>query len=127
MQDMWEKWTMLATLACSTCLMRGPVGKILEATGGRDYILGVRDEIIAIASAAGHAPRAPFVEHITGMLTTAGSPLTASMFRDVAAGLPTEADHIVGDLVARGHAAKIDVPRLRVAYAHLKTYEAQRG
>jgi 2-dehydropantoate 2-reductase len=127
MQDMWEKWTMLATLACSTCLMRGPVGKILEAPGGRDYILGVRDEIIAIASAAGHAPRAPFVERITGMLTTAGSPLTASMFRDVAAGLPTEADHIVGDLVARGHAAKIDVPRLRVAYAHLKTYEAQRG
>ncbi|MGB3448674.1 MAG: 2-dehydropantoate 2-reductase [Xanthobacteraceae bacterium] len=127
MQDMWEKWTMLASLASSTCLMRGPVGKILEAPGGRDYILGVRDEISAIASAAGHTPRAPFVERMTGMLTTEGSPLTASMFRDVAAGLPTEADHIVGDLVARGDAAKVPVPRLRVAYTHLKTYEAQRG
>lgn len=127
MQDMWEKWTMLASLAASTCLMRGPVGKILAAPGGRDYILGVRDEISTIASAAGHTPRAPFVERMTGMLTTEGSPLTASMFRDVAAGLPTEADHIVGDLVARGDAAKLPVPRLRVAYTHLKTYEAQRG
>ncbi len=127
MQDMWEKWTMLATLACATCLMRGPVGKILEAPGGRDYILGVRDEIGAIAAAAGHPPRAPFLERATAMLTAEGSPLTASMFRDIAAGLPIEADHIVGDLVARADAAKVAVPRLRVAYTHLKTYEAQRG
>jgi len=127
MQDMWEKWIMLATLASATCLMRGPIGKILEAPGGRDYILGVRDEISAIASAAGHKPRAPFIERITAMLTSAGSPLTASMFRDIAAGLPTEGDHVVGDLVARGDAAKVAVPRLRVAYTHLRTYEAQRG
>lgn len=126
-QDMWEKWTLLATLACSTCLMRAALGKILQAPGGRDYILGVRDEIRAIASAAGHNPRAPFIERITTMLTTEGSPFTASMFRDIQGNLPIEADHIVGDLIARADAAKIDVPRLRVAYAHLKTYEAQRG
>ena len=28
--------------------------------------------------------------------------MTASMFRDVRAGLPVEADHVIGDLVARG-------------------------
>lgn len=126
-QDMWEKWTLLATLACSTCLMRAALGNILQAPSGRDYILGVRDEIRAIASAAGHNPRAPFIERITTMLTTEGSPFTASMFRDIQGNLPIEADHIVGDLIARADAAKIDVPRLRVAYAHLKTYEAQRG
>ena len=126
-QDMWEKWTLLARLLRATCPLRGPVGKILEAPGGRDYILGVRDEIRAIARAAGHDPRAPFVERIPAMLTPEGSPLTASMFRDIQGNLPIEADHIVGDLIARADAAKIDVPRLRVAYAHLKTYEAQRG
>ena len=107
-QDMWEKWTLLATLACSTCLMRAELGKILQAPGGRDYILGVRDEIRAIANAAGHDPRAPFVEQVTAMLTAEGSTS-------------------VGDLIARADAARIDVPRLRVAYTHLKTYEAQRG
>lgn len=127
LQDMWEKWVLLATLACSTCLMRAAVGKILQAPGGREYILGVRDEISQIAAAAGHMPRAPFIELITGMLTTEGSPFTASMFRDIVAGLPIEADHIIGDLIARATAAKLDVPRLRTAYTHLKTYEAQRA
>ncbi len=126
-QDMWEKWLLLATLACSTCLMRAAIGKILLAPGGREFILGVLDEIGSIAAAAGHAPRTPFLERITAMLTTEGSTFTASMFRDIVAGLPIEADHIVGDLLARGDAAKKPTPRLRIAYTHLKTYEAQRG
>ena len=33
-QDMWEKWVFLASLAASTCLMRAPVGHILAAPGG---------------------------------------------------------------------------------------------
>ena len=62
-----------------------------------------------------------------GMLTAEGSPMTASMFRDIKAGLPVEADHVIGDLVARADAAKIPVPKLRIAYTHLKAYEKQRG
>ena len=53
--------------------------------------------------------------------------MTASMFRDIKAGLPVEADHVIGDLVARADAAKIPVPKLRIAYTHLKAYEKQRG
>jgi 2-dehydropantoate 2-reductase len=34
---------------------------------------------------------------------------------------------VIGDLIARGDAAKVPVPRLRTAYTHLKAYEAQRG
>ncbi len=127
MQDMWEKWVLLTTLASSTSLMRAPVGYILASPGGRDFILGVRDECGGVATASGYAPRAAFLERITGMLTTEGSPLTASMFRDIKAGAPVEADHVIGDLIARGDAAKAPVPRLRVAYTHLKAYEKARG
>jgi 2-dehydropantoate 2-reductase len=127
MQEMWEKWVFLASLAASTSLMRAPVGDILAAPGGRDFLLGILDECSAIAKAAGHAPRAPFLERANGMLTTEGSPLTASMFRDIKAGAKVEADHVVGDLIARGDAAKIPVPKLRTAYTHLKAYEKQRG
>jgi 2-dehydropantoate 2-reductase len=126
MQEMWEKWVLLTTLASSTCLMRAAIGHILAAPGGRDFILGVRDECSAVAKAADHAPREAFLTRITGMLTTEGSPLTASMFRDIKAGAPVEADHIVGDMIARGDAAKVPVARLRSAYTHLKAYEAQR-
>ncbi len=127
MQEMWEKWVMLTTLAASTSLMRAPVGHILAAPGGRDFILGVRDECSAVAKAADHAPREMFVSRMNGMLTTEGSPLTASMFRDIKARAPVEADHVVGDMIARGDAAKVPVPRLRIAYTHLKAYESQRA
>jgi 2-dehydropantoate 2-reductase len=126
-QEMWEKWVFLAALAASTCLMRASVGHILRAPGGKDFILGMLDECSEVADAEGYAPRAAFLERTRGMLTTEGSQMTASMFRDIKAGAPVEADHVIGDLLRRGDAAKVPVPRLRIAYAHLKAYENQRG
>jgi len=126
-QDMWEKWVFLASLAASTSLMRASVGEILSAPDGKDFLLGMLDESSAVATAEGHTPNGPFFQRTRGMLTTEGSPMTASMFRDIQAGLPVEADHVIGDLVARADAAKIPVPKLRIAYTHLKAYEVQRG
>ena len=127
LQEMWEKWVFLASLAASTSLMRASVGNILAAPGGTDFILGMLDECSAVAAAEGHAPRAPFLERTRGMLTAEGSPMTASMFRDIKVGANVEADHVIGDMIARAEAAKIPVPKLRVAYTHLKAYEKQRG
>jgi 2-dehydropantoate 2-reductase len=126
-QEMWEKWVFLASLAASTCLMRASVGIILASPGGKDFILGMLDECSATAAAEGHAPRAAFLERTRGMLTAEGSQMTASMFRDIKAGAPVEADHVIGDLVARADAAKVPVPKLRTAYTHLKAYEKARG
>jgi 2-dehydropantoate 2-reductase len=126
-QEMWEKWVFLASLAASTSLMRTSVGNILAAPGGREFMLGILDECSAVATAEGHAPSGPFFERVRGMLTAEGSQMTASMFRDIKAGAPVEADHVIGDLIARADAAKVPVPKLRTAYTHLKAYEMQRG
>jgi 2-dehydropantoate 2-reductase len=126
MQDMWEKWVFLTSIAASTCLMRAPVGVILAAPGGRDFMLGLLDECRAVATAEGFPPREAALQRTTAMLTTEGSPLTASMFRDIKANMPVEADHLVGDLIARGDAGRVPVPRLRTAFTHLKAYEKQR-
>jgi 2-dehydropantoate 2-reductase len=126
-QEMWEKWVFLASLAAATSLMRSSVGNILAAPGGKDFMLGMLDESSAVATAEGHAPRAPFLERTRGMFTAAESQMTASMFRDIKVGAPVEADHVIGDLIARGDAAKVPVPKLRTAYTHLKAYEKQRG
>jgi 2-dehydropantoate 2-reductase len=126
-QEMWEKWVFLASLAASTCLMRTSIGNILASPGGKDFILGMLDECSAVAAAEGYPPRAPFLERTRGMLTAEGSQMTASMFRDIKAGAPVEADHVIGDLLARGDAGKIPVPKLRIAYTHLKAYEKQRA
>lgn len=126
-QDMWEKWVFLASIAASTSLMRAPIGAIVAAPGGKDFLLGILDECTAVAKAAGHAPGGPFFQRIKGMLTAEGSPGTASMFRDIKAGGKVEADHVIGDMIARADAAKIPVPKLRTAYTHLKAYENVRG
>ena len=126
-QEMWEKWVFLASLAAATSLMRSSVGNILAAPDGKDFMLGMLDESSAVATAEGHAPRAPFLERTRGMFTAAESQMTASMFRDIKVGAPVEADHVIGDLIARGDDAKVPVPKLRTAYTHLKAYENQRG
>ena len=127
LQDMWEKWVFLASNAASTSLMRAAIGMILAAPGGKDFLLGILDECRAVATAEGYPPRAPAMQRATGMLTAEGSPLTASMFRDIKASQPIEADHVIGDLIARADIAKVPVPRLRAAYTHLKAYEQTRG
>ena len=127
LQDMWEKWVFLASNAASTSLMRAPIGMILAAPGGKDFLLRILDECRAVATAEGYPPRAPALERATGMLTAEGSPLTASMVRDIKAGQPIESDHVIGDLIARADTAKVSVPRLRTAYTHLKAYEQTRG
>jgi len=126
-QDMWEKWVFLASIAASTSLMRAPIGAIVAAPGGKDFLLGILDECTAVAKAAGHEPGGPFFQRIKGMLTAEGSPGTASMFRDIKAGGMVEADHVIGDMISRADAAKIPVPKLRTAYTHLKAYENVRG
>lgn len=127
MQDMWDKWVFLASLAGITCLMRAPVGDIVAAPGGRDAALALLDDCRRVAAACGHEPRETVIERARGMLTEAGSGFTASMMRDLEQGHRVEADHVIGDLLARGEAHGVDTPLLRLAYAHLKAYEARRA
>ncbi|MGY4225081.1 2-dehydropantoate 2-reductase [Bradyrhizobium sp. USDA 4503] len=129
-QDMWEKWVFLGTLAASCCLMRAPMGDIVAVLDGREFAVAVSEECRAIAVAAGHPPRAEFVARRMSLLTEEGSSFAASMLRDVEAGHRVEADHVIGDLIARGYALSVATPLLRIAYTHLKVYEhrtAHRG
>ncbi|RDK03038.1 2-dehydropantoate 2-reductase [Paraburkholderia lacunae] len=124
---MWEKWVFLAALAASTCLMRGSVGDILAAPDGKRIIESLLGECRAVAEHNGFMMGADFEGRATQTLFTP-SPLTASMLRDVENHSHTEADHILGDLISRGGDAQNGehgLSLLRIAYSHLKTYEAR--
>jgi 2-dehydropantoate 2-reductase len=129
LQEMWEKWVFLATLAGATCLMRVSIGDIVAAPGGKDFVLVLLEECSAVAEANRHPPRETFVDRYRAALTAEGSSLTASMLRDIERGAPIEADHIVGDLIRRGDEGGARLrghSLLGVAYAHLKAYEVRR-
>jgi len=121
--EMWEKWTMLATLGGITCLMRGNIGEVVAAPGGASFILSFLDEVVSVVSAVGEAPKRAFLEGARKTLTTPGSMQSPSMFRDLQQGSPIEADQIIGDLLARGTNAGIPTPLLAAAYAHLSVYQ----
>ena len=130
LQEMWEKWVFLASLAGSTCLFRAPVGVILSTPDGASIIERLFAECRAIAAGHGHAVRDSFLERSRAMLFAKGSSLTASMLRDVQNGSRIEADHVLGDLIQRGGAAQhgsSELSVLRVVYSQLKAYEAQRS
>lgn len=126
-QVMWQKWVFLASLAAISCLMRGSVGDVAAAPGGRAFADAVVDEAAAVAAAGGHPMPSDELERIRATMTQEGSPFAASMFRDLSQGYPVEADHIIGDLVARAQAHGVAVPLLAAAYTHLGVYERSRN
>ena len=126
-QDMWEKFVLLATMAGMTCLMRANVGQIMQADDGEALMTEALAEADSVASAAGHASRPARLAAARATLTERGSSFAASMLRDVERGGPTEAAHVVGDLLTRARAAGLPAPLLRTAWCHLQAYEARRA
>ncbi len=123
-QEMWEKWVFIATTAGITCLMRASVGDYVAA-GATDLALGLLKECASIAAAQGFPLREPALERARAALTAVGSPIKASMLRDIEGGNRVEGDQILGDLLRR--AGKPDAHSLlRIAALHVKSYEQGR-
>jgi len=127
MQDMWDKWVMLGTLASLTCVMRAPVGDILATNDGEAIVRETIEECRQVAAAAGHEPSAAGLKTVEGIVLARGSMFAASLLYDLERRGRVEAEHIVGDLLARAGAAGLATPNLRFAYAHLQAYEYRRA
>jgi 2-dehydropantoate 2-reductase len=126
-QDLWEKIVFLSALAAGTCLFRGQVGEIMSAPGGREAMERLIAANVEIATREGRAPRPAAIEAARKRLTDPEGTWSASMLRDMEAGNPVEADHIVGFMLEKARRHKLDDTVLSLAYTHLKTYERRRA
>lgn len=117
---LWEKWAFIAAAGVVTCLFRGPVGKIIDA-GGLSKITEAIRELEAVAAAAGHPVSDAAHAQSLALLTELGSGFTSSLYRDVVAGLPTEAEHILGDLARRAHELGVATPLLDLTLIQIRT------
>ena len=126
-REQWVKYTFLTALAAGTCLMRGDVGSIVATDHGTAFMQALYAECLAVAAHAGQPIPQAAQDIALGAVTKAGSPIKASMLRDLEAGQRVEAAHIVGDMLERALAAGQQAPLLRSAYSHLQVYEAQRA
>ncbi len=123
--DMWEKFVMLTTLAAMSCLLRGSVGDIVAAPDGEALMLECLAECEAVAAASGYPTRPAHRQECRAMLTRRGSDFSASMRRDLEKGARTEADAVLGDMLARARALGVSAPILRVAACHLAVHETR--
>ncbi|MFD8413658.1 ketopantoate reductase family protein [Streptomyces sp. NPDC059650] len=120
---MWHKWVFITTLGASTCLMRGSVGEFTAVPGGPELARDLLAEAAAVSAAAGYPVPAAELDFTARTVTTPGSRLTPSMYRDVLAGRPTEVEHVLGDLVARARALGVPTPLLDLATLNLRVHQ----
>jgi 2-dehydropantoate 2-reductase len=116
---LWEKWAFIAAAGTVNCLFRAPVGRIIDA-GGRARILEAIGETEAVAAAAGHPVSDAGHAQAVGILTEPGSAFTSSLYRDLSAGLPSEAEHILGDLARRARDLNVPTPLLDLTLIQIR-------
>lgn len=122
-QAMWEKFAFLAAYAGLGALFRVPIGELVATGEGAALSLAAYAECAAIAAAERHAPRAAARAEAAALLTDPASTGTASLLRDIRAGLPTEGEHILGDMLARAARHGVAAPLLRAAVAAVRLHE----
>ncbi|MGI4855714.1 MAG: ketopantoate reductase family protein [Janthinobacterium lividum] len=136
--EMWAKWVQIATAAGMTCLMRASIGEIISA-GGTRFAQALLNEAAAIAAANRHPLSDAAMQRIRRAISDPGSAVTASMLKDLERGGAIEADHLIGDLLARrpaagdaGDAGDADADAaappslLDLVYLHLRVYTGHR-
>ncbi|MEV0405518.1 ketopantoate reductase family protein [Actinoallomurus sp. NPDC050550] len=120
---MWHKWVFISTLGALTSLMRGTVGDVVAVPGGERLGPAVLGEAAAVSAAAGRPVPTGELAATAAGVTEAGSTDTASMYRDVTAGRPTEVEHILGDLTARARVLGVSTPLLDLATLNLRVHQ----
>ena len=120
--DMWSKWVFIASLGGATCLLHGTIGEIVAAGGAR-FAADLVDECTAVAAAAGYPLSQQVHDGLRAYATKPGSPAATSMYRDLSNGYPTEAEHLLGDLLDRARQFDVPAPVLELATVSLRVYE----
>lgn len=126
-QEMWEKWILLATIGGLTCLLRGDLGQIAAAPGGEELARQYLEEVVSIAAVLGHPPGAQALQSARAIVAGRTAVRTSSLYRDLVAGQPLEAEAIIGDLLARAQRAGVPAPLLATTQVTLGLYQRQRA
>lgn len=123
MQELWEKWIFIASIAGLTCLFRCSLGDV-NSSGGTDVVHALYEECRQVASDNGYPPREEAMAFALRHLTNPESPITASMLGDIERHGPTEGEQIFDDLLRRRkQVSSPDLSVLRLAALHVRCYQ----
>ncbi|WBB68372.1 ketopantoate reductase family protein [Micromonospora sp. WMMD812] len=124
---MWHKWVFISTVGALNTLVRGSVGDAVAVPEGDRLGAQIAAEAAAVAAASGYPVPKQTLDNVQAFVTRPGSADTASLYRDLIAGQPTEAEHIFGDLIARARTLGVRTPLLDAATVALRVHEKRIG
>lgn len=96
LDEMWEKYVFITTMAGMTCLTNGSVGDVMETPYGKALTLELLDICCTVARTQGRTLSESWWNSTVATITEEGSFLTSSMMRDRNNGFRTEHEHIFG-------------------------------
>lgn len=127
LDEMWEKFAAFAAIASIAVLSRATAGEIAALPAGSGFVEAALAESRRLVEALGHSVTPVVNDFVTSLYRQIGSAYRPSMLVDIAAGRPTEGEHIFGDLVRRAGQIGMAVPILQAALCSVQIYESRRA
>ena len=121
--DLWKKWVFISTVAGATTLFSCSLGEIVKSDFGKQIIIDLFNECRSIAKLYKYDYEDSEADIILKTITISGSPIKASMQRDVEKNSFTEHEQIFGDLIAKGKKYNFDCPILMSCYVRMNVYQ----
>lgn len=115
----WDKMAFIASLGGIGAAARAPVGVLRSTAETRSLLAQAMHEVCAVAAAHQVVLPADLPARTLAYIDTLPAHGTSSMQRDIAAGLPSELDALVGAVARLGQAAGVDTPIFRTLHACL--------
>ena len=121
--DLWKKWVFISAVAGATTLFSCSLGDIVKHDFGPKILADLYNECRSIAKSCGYVIEDEEAKNIIKSITTPGSPIKASMQRDVEKKSFTEHEEIFGNLISKAQLYDIECPILMSCYIRMKVYQ----
>ena len=120
--DLWKKWIFISTVAGATTLFSSTLGEISNYEVGKKTLIDLYNECKSIAKLNGFTIDDNEANNVLNNITVEGSPIKASMQRDVEKNAFTEHEEIFGHLISKAQNYNFDSPILTSCFLKMKLY-----
>jgi 2-dehydropantoate 2-reductase len=121
-QVLWTKFVTVSAFSGATSLMRAGVGPILGDPESRIFLEQLRDEGVAVASAAGRPMPHDYPERTMSYWGSFPPEMRSSMANELAQGRPIELSWLPGRMHALGNELGVPTPAHSAVYRALHLY-----
>jgi len=120
---LWQKLMFIAALSGVGAVSRSPVGDVRGCPATRELLVGLMEEVRAVAGARGVDLPEDVIGRTLEFVDAMAPQSTTSMQRDIDEAKPSELEAIVGVVVRSGQELDVATPMARFVYASLLPQE----